>query len=124
MSRSRFVVCALALVAGLLGMHGLASDHVAMHGAGTAAVMPGVMTSDAHAGHLSLGATHGSSLPYGPAALCLAVLGGGLVLLLGLGGSFRRTGAGLARPGAARAPGRQRRPRPPDPVTVLCVSRT
>lgn len=114
------MLCALALVAGLLGMHGLASDHAGMHGAGTTAVMH----QDAHAPHLSLGASHGDPGPDGTAVLCLAVLGGGLVLLLGLGGSSRRTGAGPARPGAARAPGRQRRPRPPDPVTVLCVSRT
>ncbi|MGZ6803484.1 MAG: hypothetical protein ACXVFU_10555, partial [Nocardioidaceae bacterium] len=105
MSRARFVLCALALVAGLLGMHGLAGDHAAMHGAGTAAGMTsvmtddmaGVMTREAHAAHLSLGtslgAPHGDSTPDGAAALCLAVLGGGLVLLLGLGGSFRRTGA-------------------------------
>ena len=119
---SRLVLCALALVLGLLGMHGLASEHAAMpgmppaHGVTAAAVPLHSVLAPAPADHA----------PGGMAGLCLAVLGGGMVVLLALSAAVGRAGGRdvVSRSRAARAPGRLALLRPPDPVAGLCVSRT
>ena len=134
----RRVWLVLVLLVGLLGMHGLASDHSGMAAStamspATAAVHPA-----AHAGmHMAAlaAAEHavdaGAVLPGGHGAmamagLCLAVLAGVVVMVaVARGGSpfsGRQDG-----PGASRVSARDPGPdvvRPPDLVAGLCVSRT
>ena len=139
----------LALLVGLLVMHGLSADHATMDHPlavpGTAAAMVG--NGDAMPGHQVVGAFHqrqrttvlhnvgneglaaamhtpapgGGSM----AALCLAILGAALALvLLAPAHRGRRAHHGGA-PSAGRPTGRVLRwPPPPDLVAGLCVSRT
>lgn len=135
----------LAVLLGLLAMHGLGSPHHAAAASGaTHAALPAAATSpddDAHAHHHR----HAAAKPEVPhdavallgspgascdgacpdlAMLCVAVLAGAaLALLL----TRRRSCPALATPARPRDPARAppvRHARGPDPVRELCVSRT
>lgn len=127
----------LAVLVGLLAMHGIASN--GHHGAAVSSIMPGALASSggADAGHTDAGAAGPAAAAetgacdaacpdgdFGLLLLCVAVLlAGGAVLLLGLrrraGRCPRRTGPPLRI--TARAPAL---PRSFDVVAELCVSRT
>ena len=125
----------LAVLLGVLAMHGLATSH---HGAATAPFATAALTAvenDGHAhadaatavadvvpaGHDCDGACQGGE--HALALLCLAVL---LAAGLGVLVLRQRTGPLPARTGSPQRM-RARAPAPPrsfDPVTELCVSRT
>lgn len=127
----------VAIVLGLLAMHGLASSHHASAPltepqAAAADVAHGVMTMTDHAvtaaAELAPGVDAGCSgtceQGLGLAALCVAVLVAAAAALLPgvraapLHGVDRRPASAPVRPR------RTRPPRTPDPVTELCTSRT
>lgn len=139
----------LALLAGLLVMHGLSADHVQMNHPlaipGTAAAMVG--NGDAMPAHQVVGAVdqpQRTTVPHNVgnenlaaalhtsvsgggsmAALCLAILGAGLALVLLVPAHRGRRGHRGGAPSAVRPTGRVLRwPSPPDLVAGLCVSRT
>jgi hypothetical protein len=127
----------LAVIAGVLAMHGLASDH---HGAAASPVLSAVLSADVDAahtpGHAHAGADarqvaadgHQCDLlcqsgEHGLAMLCVAVLlavaAAVLVLRQRTGGVLRTTG-----PPSPSSPRTLAPPRSFDLVAELCVSRT
>ena len=137
---SAHVFAVLAVLLGLLAMHGLASTHhaaAATSAAQTAAVADTPPAHDhGHGAAPTAAVQHDRALLTGPgatcddddcadlAALCVAVLtGAALALLLARRGSAQPLLAQAPRGAAVRAP-----PVPParapDPVKELCVSRT
>ena len=131
----------LVLIVGILGMHGLASDHASMAAAGrlpaAAGTAHGVSVMPEMAGTAMAAPAGGADSvvaagaePLGHPAmsmggLCLAVLAGALLLL----GAVRRQerGSRPREPLRAWLLARLRAlppPRPPDLVAELCVSRT
>lgn len=144
------LLAVLAVLLGLLGMHGLASSHHAAaspgvdHGAASVVERPGTALGHQHAAlqHDAAGPVAGQQDAAGPgaliarsvpscesgcqsaAALCVAVLASAaLALLL----ARQRRGVPLrapARPPATSALPPVRHARGPDPVRELCVSRT
>ena len=139
----------LALLTGLLVMHGLSADHVQMNHPlaipGTAAAM--VANGEAMPGHQVVGAVdqpQRTTVPHNVgnenlaaalhtsvsgggsmAALCLAILGAGLALVLLVPAHRGRRGHRGGAASALRPTGRVLRwPSPPDLVAGLCVSRT
>jgi hypothetical protein len=129
--RSARVLAALAVIAGVLAMHGLATSH---HSTAAAPLTPAVMAAaqavDGHP-HASKGATTAShdcdllcqSGEHGLALLCAAVLltaaGSVLVLRQRTGLLPRTSGPPPATRPVATAP-----PRSFDLVAELCISRT
>jgi len=136
------VITILVVLAGLLAMHGLAGGHhveaPSTWAAASADAAPAALGHAAHAagsaatGGVDLLASDalvpdsGQGQVSGLMTLCLAVLVGGLLLLLLLLGQRWRAALVGARPRPAVAllPRTPRPPRPPDLVAELCVSRT
>ncbi|MFE6842381.1 hypothetical protein [Streptomyces sp. NPDC057686] len=110
-SRSHAMEDAVAAVA--VASAGHASDHAPAHTPGHAATVP------AHASHDRGPAAEvpppGSGMD--PMSVCLAVLGGLTLLILGAGPAGLRDAAPLG--GAARGPGRPGGPDPPSPRELL-----
>lgn len=142
-SRAARLLAVLALLLGLLAMHGLVGGHHAPLAAVTASAALGQPPDAAAApagqhGHAaphtataspaslsSLAAGCPDCAGHGLAVLCLAVLSAGLTLLVGLL-ARRARAAGLAalRPAALLRGGPPLHLRPPDLVAQLCVCRT
>lgn len=134
--RPTLVLASLALVLGLVGMHGLAGGHHSDSGRSGAAA--GAAAATLHAGHdmVEAGVGHTGDLALGgvPACdsgcptkgvvtLCLAVLGAlALVLLFSAARPDHRRHP-LNRDGPASPRGLRLRPSL-DPVSELCISRT
>lgn len=119
LARRRWSLAATLLVlAGLFGMHGMA-DHSTGH---TTAHQAMSMAMSAGAHHVADAVTPGDVASPAPGALemCVAVLLGGLLLLLLLGRGERRTPWALPRAVTVAAP--TPRGRDPDPPTPALLS--
>lgn len=135
----------LAVLVGLLAMHGLASTHHAaaatagpQHAAVQHHAVPAALQHDRHVALAQDAAAVGSAVPAvaAPAStecddacadltvLCVAVLAGAALLLLLLRRRAARPVGGHAHVRAAPRAPPLRPAQPPDPVTELCVSRT
>jgi hypothetical protein len=127
------VLAVLAVIAGILAMHGLATGH---QGASATPLVPALVAAvDQAAGHAAPAHTHSEATQHGEchllcqggehalALLCVAVLlaaaGGALVLRQRTGLLPLRTG-----PPARLLPRTAAPPRSFDPVAELCISRT
>ncbi len=140
-ARAARVIAVLAVLFGLLAMHGIASAHHAQATGpeqGAVAQQHGPEAPSHHEAAKPLIAAQEAGevapadlpcdgeCPSGLATLCLAIVATAVALALGVS-LGRATGrVVVARPAAVvRAPGSARpAPPPPDPVRELCVSRT
>ncbi|MET9883765.1 hypothetical protein ABZZ20_11580 [Streptomyces sp. NPDC006430] len=100
--------------------HGHEDDHVDMRTDGRGAAPAAAATGRTHAAAERAPAAE-APLPgsgWDPLSVCLAVLGGLTLLILGAGPAGIRDAAPLG--GAARVPGRSGGPDPPSPRELLC----